>query len=98
MASPKAEKGKKGKKEQDVPPDCHFSVGDYVLGTSVLPWHQLRLDENLDHGQIRTVDNANVMEILRNYKVNPPVQLELTVVKDQGAPPVLPFPVLGGGW
>ena len=84
MASPKADKGKKGKKEEGAPTDL-FNVADHLMGSGVVPWHQLRIDENLDHGQVRGVNNANVTDILRNYQVNPPVQLELTVVKDQGA-------------
>lgn len=106
MASPRASKGKKTKKEQEASVDHTFTVGDYVLGTANVPWHQLRIDENLDHGQVRGVDNKNVADIYRNYWDNPPVQLELTVVKDQGASP-FPLPlwqvavwhwsILGGG-
>ena len=82
-ASPSKKGTKKEKAEETVE---RFSVGQFVEKTEVLPADKLNIDRDLSHGQVRTVDEGHVQDLMEHYNVNEPDELQMTVVKDRGIP------------
>ena len=79
-----SKKGPSKEKAEDA--DDDFSVGQFVERTEVLPADKLVIDRDLSHGQVRTVDEGHVRDLMEHYNVNEPDEIRVTVVKEQGMP------------
>ena len=76
-----------GKASQWVPKPApeDINVAQYVEKTMVLPFEHLRVDDQLQHGQIRRVNTGHRAELALEMRRNPPSKLlELVTWHSQG--------------
>jgi hypothetical protein len=84
--SPKNPKKRAARKAAPHAEDT-FDVSSYLVETAELSVDELALDSELSHGQVRKVDVGHVEQLVREFRSNPPTELELTTIQDQGGPP-----------
>ena len=81
------------KRKSDVPLEDHFDVGRYIEGEVTLEWKELKLDVMLQHGQVRSLNASHRDDLVKEFRVNPPLTLQLTTVHNQGVPPTTSSPL-----
>ena len=64
--------------------DIKMNVADYIEEEKQIDWTLLRVDQQLQHGQIREIDPIHVKKLVHDFESNPPVSLELLVWKNPG--------------
>lgn len=82
QAAPPAKRGqKRGSGEEGA---LKFNVGHLVEKYDFLNAEQLAIDRDQQHGQVREVNEQNVLDLVHGFEANEPDELQLTVVLDRG--------------
>ena len=64
--------------------DEQFSVVQYIIDETEIPWQSLAIDSDIKHGQIRQLNVMHREALTEQFKLNPPHMIELITVLDQG--------------
>jgi hypothetical protein len=85
QAPSQAPKGRAKAKPKPPPEEYKFDVTPYLLpDAQVIDTKLIKLDLDMKFGQIRKVDNAHAMALVKDLTDNPPTELTLTVWQDSG--------------